>query len=448
MTVIQFPAEFKWGAATAAYQIEGAYNEGGRGLSIWDVFSKTPGHIINNDHGDVACDSYHRYKEDVKLLAELGVDTYRFSISWPRIFPDGTGKINEEGLAYYHRLVDELLSVGIEPFCTLYHWDLPQALQERGGWANRETIEAFEVYAAAIFKSFKGKIKQWVTINEPWCVAFQSHYAGVHAPGLKDLQLAVTVSHHLLIAHGKAVQKLREICKDSKIGFAPNVGWHTPYSTAPEDIKACDRNIAWLLEWFIDPVLKGSYPQFLVDWYKTVHHVEPPIRKGDMEVISEPIDFLGINYYSGSIGRYKENSGLFGMEKIDMDEKKTDIGWTVFPEGFYQVLVHIKENYGQIPIYITENGACDNTELVEGKVNDKQRIDYLRTHIASLHRALKSGVNLKGYYLWSLMDNFEWAKGYSMRFGLVHVNFETLERTKKESYYWYQNLVKENGFEL
>ncbi len=437
----------KWGVATASYQIEGAVKEGGRGPSIWDTFSKTPGKVVNGDNGDVACDSYHRYEEDIAIMKELGIDYYRFSVAWPRIFPNGTGEVNQEGLDFYHRFVDTLLENGIEPMCTLYHWDLPQALQDKGGWDNRETIDAFVNYAEVMFKEFNGKIKHWITFNEPWCSSYLSNYIGAHAPGYTDLQLAMNVAHHILVAHGKAVVKFRELDVDGQIGYAPNVEWNEPYSNKQEDIDACKRAGAWFIEWFFDPVFKGSYPQFMVDWFKE-KGAEPKIEDGDMEIISQPIDFLGINYYTGSVGRYAEGSGLFDHERVDTGYQKTDIGWNIYPEGFYKVLRYITDNYGQVPIYITENGSCYNDEPVDGKVNDEGRINYLQRHLVALHRSMEAGVNIKGYLTWSLLDNFEWAEGYTMRFGIVHVNYRTLERTKKESYYWYKQTVHNKFFEV
>lgn len=447
MAIIQFPKEMKWGTATASYQIEGAVKEGGRGPSIWDTFSKTPGKVYNGDNGDVACDSYHRYEEDIEIMKDLGINMYRFSVAWPRIFPNGVGEVNKEGIDYYHRLVDGLLEAGIEPLCTLYHWDLPQALQDQGGWDNRETIDAFVNYAKTMFKEFDGKITKWITFNEPWCVSFLSNYLGAHAPGNTDLQLATNVAHHLHVAHGKTVQAFRELGTKGEIGYAPNVEWNEPYSTKQEDIDACARANAFFIEWFFDPVFKGSYPTFLVDWFKD-RGVTVPILDGDMEIINQPIDFVGINYYTGSVGRYKENEGLFEHERVDTGYEKTDIGWNIYPEGFYNVLRYLTDRYGTFPIYITENGSCYNNEVENGKVNDQGRIDYLKQHLVSLNRAMQSGVNIKGYLTWSLLDNFEWAEGYKMRFGIVHVNYRTLERTKKESFYWYQHMLKNRFFEV
>lgn len=447
MTILQFPEDMKWGTATASYQIEGAVNKDGRGPSIWDTFSKTPGNVYKGHNGDVACDSYHRFPEDVKLMKELGVDMYRFSIAWPRIFPQGTGEVNEEGLAYYHRLVDSLLEQGIEPVCTLYHWDLPEALQEKGGWESRETIDAFTIYAETIFRSFEGKIKKYITINEPWCASFLSNYIGAHAPGKQSLQLGVDTAHHLMVAHGRAVQSFRALSLEGEIGYAPNVEWNEPYSNSAEDAEACRRATGWFLDWFFDPVFKGSYPAFLTEWFEK-DGVKVPIVEGDMEIISQPIDFLGINYYTGSVSRYQKGAGLFDHERVDQGYEKTDIGWNVYPEGFYRILTTIHEQYGDMPIYITENGSCYNDEPVNGKVADEGRIRYLEKHLTALHRAITSGVPIKGYMTWSLLDNFEWAEGYNMRFGLVHVNYRTLVRTEKESYFWYQQFLQTKWLEV
>lgn len=447
MTIIQFPKDMKWGSATASYQIEGAAQEDGRGPSIWDTFSKTPGKVINGDNGDIACGSYYRYEEDVNLLDDLGVDIYRFSVSWSRIFPDGTGAVNQKGLDYYHNLIDALLEKGIEPMCTLYHWDLPQALQDHGGWGKRETIEAFVNYAELMFKEFNGKVKYWITLNEPWCISFLSNFIGEHAPGNKDLQLATQISHHLMVAHGKTVQKFRELNTEGQIGYAPNTTWLEPYSDLREDIDACRREIAFYIDWFMDPVFKGEYPQFMVDWFQN-KGVELHIEEGDLQIINQPIDFLGINYYTGHIARYKKDAGLLDHEMVEYGYERTDIGWPIYPDGLYNVLLTIKNQYGDIPIYITENGSCYNDEPKNGRVKDEKRIDYLKQHLVALDRSIKSGVNVKGYLTWSLLDNFEWAFGYTMRFGIVHVNYRTLERTKKDSFYWLKQTIENNWFEV
>jgi len=448
MAIIAFPREFVWGAATAAYQIEGGYDEDGRGLSIWDTFSHTPGKVYDGDTGDVACDSYHRYEEDVKLMQQLGIHAYRFSISWPRIYPNGDGELNDKGLDYYRRLVDCLLDHGITPFCTLYHWDLPQALQDKGGWNNRETIDAYVQYAETVFRAFDGKILHYMTFNEPWCASILSNYIGEHAPGNRDLQLALDIGHHILVAHGKTVQRFRALGISGQIGYAPNVHWMEPYSRRPEDVEAARRRRASMNEWFLEPVFKGSYPSFMIDWYAKMG-AQVNILPGDMETIQQPIDFLGINYYTGNVVRYHEYGGDFQAEDVDMGYDRTHIGWPIYPDGLYQVLTWIHEQYDAIPIYMTENGACDNTEIgSDGKVHDELRIGYLKSHLASVNRAMHSGVPVKGYLTWSLMDNFEWAHGYSMRFGIIHVDYRTLKRTPKESYYWYQKLIRKGYLEM
>jgi len=448
MTTIQMPTTFRWGAATSSYQIEGAFQEGGRGLSIWDTFSRTPGKTAGGHTGDIACDSYHRYEEDVALLKRLGVNSYRFSVAWPRIFPDGTGAVNEAGIDYYMRLVDKLLENGIEPMCTLYHWDLPQALQNQGGWANRATIDAFVRYAETMFRAFDGKITRWITLNEPWCASFLSNYLGVHAPGYRDLQLATDVAHHLLVAHGAAVEAFRRLGVPGEIGIAPNITWIEPYSARKEDIDACRRETGWWIDYFIDPLFHGAYPAFMLEWLES-KGAKPTILEGDMERIAAPIDFLGLNYYTGNLGKYKRGAGLFDCEPVDEGYAKTDIDWFIYPEGFYKAIQYIAQQYGNTPIYITENGACYNDGLeADGTVNDDRRIAYMRQHLLQLHRCIASGYPVQGYYAWSLMDNFEWAEGYEKRFGIVHVDFETLKRTPKASYFWYQKVIGNGTFEV
>ncbi|MCM3786309.1 GH1 family beta-glucosidase [Neobacillus mesonae] len=445
MTIFQFPKDFKWGTATAAYQIEGAAQEDGRGPSIWDTFAKTPGKVFNGDNGDIACDSYHRFEEDIELMKQLGIKTYRFSVSWTRILPDGDGEINQAGLDFYHRFVDKLLENDIEPFCTLYHWDLPQTLQDVGGWESQRTIEAFVKYSDIMFREFNGKVKSWLTFNEPWCIAFLSNLLGAHAPGNRDLQTALNVGHGLLLAHGKSVKKFRELGVEGKIGIAPNMEWAVPYSKSEADKAASERHIAWFADWFLDPVFKGEYPQFMVDWFAEAG-AKVEVKPGDMEIISQPIDHLGVNYYTMSVDRYNPDAGVLGFEQVDMGLVQTDIGWPVESRGLYEALHHLQK-YGNIEIYITENGACINDEVENGQVKDFRRISYLQQHIAQLHRAITDGINLKGYMAWSMMDNFEWAEGYRMRFGLVHVDYRSLVRTPKESFYWYQNVIRNNWLE-
>jgi beta-glucosidase len=448
MAILEFPKDFLWGTATAAFQVEGATEEDGRGTSIWDTFCRIPGKVYQGDNGDVACGMYYTYPEDIRMMAEMGIKSYRFSIAWPRVIQGGSGAINYPGLDYYHDLVDELIKYGIEPNCTLYHWDLPQALQEQGGWENRETIRHFVRYADIVFQSLGSKIKRWATFNEPWCVSFMAHYYGRHAPGKTSLQTGIDVAHHVLVAHGLTVRRFRERGLQGEIGIVVNTEWAEPYSDQPEDVEAAWRQRGFLNEWFVRPLLKGNYPDKLVEWFGRTG-ATIPIEAGDMESISEPIDFLGINYYSGSVGRYKEGASLFDYEAIDIGWSKTDIGWNIYPQGLYHVLKYMKDEFGDIPLYITENGACYNDEPgPDGKVRDGRREYYLAAHITQVHRAIESGVNLKGYYCWSLLDNFEWAYGYSKRFGLVHVDYETQKRTVKESGKWFSRLVRLNWLEL
>jgi beta-glucosidase len=444
---IDFPKDFVWGTATASYQIEGAWQEDGRGPSIWDTFSHTPGKVFNNDNGNVACDSYHRYEEDIALLKKLGVKAYRFSIAWPRIFPQGTGVVNERGLDYYRRVVDALIEAGIEPCVTLYHWDLPQALQDKGGWDNRDTIDAFVNYSEVVFKAFDGKIKQWITFNETWCVSFLSNYIGAHAPGNKDLQLAINIAHHCMVAHGEAVKKFRELGIQGEIGTTHNLSWSEPYSTSPEDVAAARRSRAFSNEWFMEPTFKGTYPQFMVEWFKT-KGAEVPILPGDMETIAQKIDFIGVNFYSGGFVRYKKDDGLFDSEEVQVGFDKTYMDWNVYAEALYKVLSWVHGEYGDTPIYITENGACYEDVLTEdNRIHDVLRKQYFKKHFIQCHRLIESGVPLKGYFAWSLLDNFEWAEGYRKRFGIVYTNYETLERHPKDSYYFIQDVIKSSGFE-
>ncbi|MFC5701949.1 GH1 family beta-glucosidase [Cohnella faecalis] len=447
MARLYFPEDFVWGTATASYQIEGAYNEDGRGPSIWDTFSKTPGKVANGDNGDAACDSYHRYEEDIALLKKLGVKAYRFSIAWPRLYPNGTGELNAQGLDYYRRVVDALLAAGIEPCVTLYHWDLPQALQDKGGWENRETIEAFTRYAETVFRAFDGKIKQWITFNETWCVSFLSNWIGAHAPGNKDLQTALTVAHHCMVAHGEAVKLFRKLGIQGEIGTTHNLYWWEPYTTSQEDAEAARRNRGVFNEWFMQPTFKGSYPDFLVDWFKS-KGAEVPILPGDMETISQTIDFIGINYYSGGFGRYQKDEGDFDCEEVQVGFERTNMDWNVYPDGLHKVLTWVREEYGDTPIYITENGACYEDELTSDKrVHDAKRTEYFKKHFIQLHRLIESGVPLKGYFAWSLLDNFEWAEGYRKRFGIVYTNYATLERHPKDSYFFIQKVIADRGFD-
>lgn len=458
--LIQFPSGFMWGAATSAYQIEGAHDVDGRAPSIWDTFARTPGRVVNGDNGDIACDSYHRLEEDVALLRQLGARAYRFSIAWPRVMPKGRGEVNAPGLTYYRRLVALLREAGITPMATLYHWDLPQALHDEGGWMSRRTAHDFAAFAATMFDALGDSVPYWFTINEPWCASILSHAIGEHAPGEQDLNRAITVAHHLLLAHGLAMGEFSRRRTGGLIGMAPNVDWREPYSQDPADKAACERGIDWFNRWFIDPIYHGRYPAGMLARYAELG-IRPPIEKGDMATISQRPDILGINYYSGSYAREatqplplnpadtarRQMDALLNLETLDVPGfAKTHIGWPVFPEAFYKVLTWLRDEYGNPPLFITENGACDNTEPgTDGRVHDTLRLEYMHRHVIALHRALQSGCNVRGYMAWSLLDNYEWAFGYSKRFGLVHVDFDTLQRTAKSSFHWYRELIANNG---
>ncbi|AGB40269.1 beta-galactosidase [Halobacteroides halobius DSM 5150] len=445
MTKLQFPLDFVWGSATSSYQIEGAYDEDGKGESIWDIFSHTLGKINNNDTGDVACDHYHRYKEDIELMKEIGLDSYRFSISWPRILPNGKGEINQKGLNFYKELVDQLLEAGIEPVITLYHWDLPQALQEEGGWANRDTIKYFVKYAEVLFDELGAKVSQWITHNEPWVVSFLGYAEGEHAPGIKDRKQALQVAHNLLVSHGLVVKKFRELDLTGDIGITLNLTSVYSYSETDKDQEAAQLMEEYINGWFLDPVFKGSYPKKLAQIYEN-QFGKIDIQAGDMDLISQEIDFLGINYYSRALINYNPNSKFYGIESIKPAESDyTAMNWEIYPDGLYDLLTKLNQEYTNKPLYITENGAAFDDQIIAGQVNDQRRINYLKEHFKSVYRAIQDGVPVRGYYVWSLMDNFEWAYGYSKRFGLIYVDYNTQKRTLKDSAYWYQQVIEENS---
>lgn len=446
-----FPEDFLWGAATSSYQIEGAVREDGRGESIWDRFCHTSGKVLNGDTGDVACDHYHLYKQDVAMMKELGLRGYRFSIAWPRIFPEGKGVVNQKGVDFYDALVDELLKNGIVPMATLYHWDLPQALQDIGGWGNRDIIEYFTDYAGHMFKVLGDRVKLWITHNEPSSAAFVGNALGENAPGLSDSTLAAQVSHHLLVSHGKAVQAYRQMnFKDGRIGIALYLSPVHPASLSIKNIKAARVVDGIYNRWFLDPVFKGMYPK---DILKILYNRfnAPVIKAEDMKLLADnPIDFLGVNYYSRTVVKESGNYRSLGYEPVKPEKSRyTDMGWEIYPQGLYDVLKRLKKEYGNPVVYITENGASFNDRMtVKGEVKDEERVDYLRQHLIEVNRAIISGVKVCGYFVWSLMDNFEWSFGYSERFGIVHVNYETMERTWKRSAYWYRDVIRENGFSI
>jgi beta-glucosidase len=431
-----FPADFVWGAATASYQIEGAVHEDGRGESIWDRFSATPGKVRSGDTGAVACDFYHRFRDDIGLMHELGLDAFRFSIAWPRIIPDGRGTVNEAGLDFYDRLVDALLEQGIEPFATLFHWDLPQMLEDAGGWPARETAEAFVEYAEVVVERLGDRVRQWTTHNEPWVYAWLGHSWGWHAPGRTSEADAVAVAHHLLLSHGWAVDAIRRAAPDARVGIVLDLAQVQPASDSAEDEAA-----AWTVDgggnrWFLDPLFRGSYPADLLERNALV---APFVRDGDFEAISTPIDFVGVNNYR----RYVVTAGSDGPQFVsDPERRHTEMGWEVYPDGLHKLLVRLADDYAPAAIYVTENGAAfGDVRVHDGRVHDPERTEYLESHIDAVGRAVAEGVPVKGYFVWSLLDNFEWALGYSKRFGIVYIDYPTLERVPKDSFYWYRDHI-------
>jgi beta-glucosidase len=434
------PQTFRFGAATAAYQIEGSVRDDGRGESIWDRFAHTPGRIHNGDTGDVACDHYRRYRDDLDLMADLGLELYRFSISWPRVLPDGKGRPNAAGLDFYRRLVDGLLERGIEPMATLYHWDLPQALQDSGGWEARDTAERFAEYAALVFGELRG-VRSWITHNEPWVTAFEGYGYGTKAPGVRDWRRALAVAHNVLLSHGLAVRAFREPGPPSgEIAIALNLYPVYPATRKDADREAAHRFDGFMNRWFLDPVTSGYYPPDLVGEYEARYGPLEFIRPGDLETIAEPIDFLGINYYSRALAAAGTEEPL-GVETPLGELPKTAMGWEVSPDAFYDLLLRVSRDY-RLPIVITENGAAyDDAPPQNGVVEDPKRLDYLRRHVAAVERAIRAGVDVRGYCAWSLLDNFEWDRGYSKRFGIVYVDYETQRRVPKQSALWYRDLI-------
>lgn len=442
---IFFPDGFRFGASTASYQIEGAVNEDGKGESVWDVFCKQPGRIRNGDTGDVACNFYHRYKEDVQIMKQLGLDMFRFSICWPRVLPQGKGKVNEKGLDFYNNLVDELLANGIEPFITLNHWDYPQALQETGGWSNRDNCKHFADYAELMVKHLGDRVRFWTTHNEPHNTASAGYIGGFFAPGVKDLRRGLLALHHLNLGHGMAVQAMRGAAGPNKIdaGIVLAVFPIYPATGTHKDIYAAYLWDGFFNRCFLDPIYKGTYPQHMVDYYGSDF---PEIPDGDMDIISQPLDVFGINCYFRRFIEYNENNRFVkGREYKHRDAAYTYMDWEIWPESLYEVLRHLSEEYGIKNIYITENGACFADEVTgDGKVHDLQRKHYLAGHFEQARRAIDAGVDLKGYLIWSLLDNFEWVLGYSKRFGIVYVDYETQQRIIKDSGKWYSELIKAN----
>ena len=458
-----FPSGFLWGTATASYQIEGAVDVDGRGPSIWDTFCHRSGEVWNGDTGDVACDHYHRMDEDLDLMKKLGVGSYRFSVAWPRVQPDGKGPANQAGLDFYRRLVDGLLARDIEPTLTLYHWDLPQPIEDEGGWCVRDTSERFGEYVDIVARALGDSVERWITLNEPWCSAWLGYGAGRHAPGIKDIGKAIAATHHLLLAHGNAVPILRSAIPGAKVGITLNLGVSRPGTTHELDLAAARRADGNLNRIFLDPVFRGHYPEDMLEHYKDNLPGFTVVQNGDMGVISQPLDFLGVNYYfPGTImdsSRAKEaRAAGYGvplgeqfpdLRVLSLETPGTDttsMGWEVDASGLTELLVRVKSDYTELPIYITENGAAfDDYVDPNGHVLDHDRVSYLEEHISAVHDAIAADVNVQGYFVWSLLDNFEWSYGYSRRFGIVWVDFPTGTRLPKASFSWYANTVRNNG---
>jgi beta-glucosidase len=468
---LAFPDGFTWGTATAAYQIEGGVGEDGRGTSIWDTFCRVDGNVRNGDTGDVACDHYHRVEDDLDLMASLGLPAYRFSIAWPRVIPDGSGAVNPEGVAFYDRLVDGLLARGISPLATLYHWDLPQACQDAGGWAARDTAAQFAEYAGVVAEALGDRLPVITTLNEPWCSAFLGYASGVHAPGVRDNATALAAAHHLNLAHGLAAQAIRTTTSGrTGVSLTLNLAQVYPLTDGPVDRSAAEHADRMANRIFLDPVLRGYYPDALLD--ETRHITDWSfVHDEDLAEIHGPLDMLGVNFYTPSTvgapppegdeastatGRWTSDPGARELPvpwpgtdracSYPQPGPYTDMGWRILPQAFTDLLVRVHRDYPEVPVTVTENGcAYPDGPDEDGRVRDDRRIEYLRSHLAAVLAAIQAGVDVRGYYLWSLLDNFEWALGYSKRFGIVHVDYDTLVRTPKDSAQWYADVVAANA---
>lgn len=450
MNPLPFPPDFIWGTATSSYQIEGAARCGGRGESIWDRFCRMPGRVENGDTGDVACDHYRRFHEDVALMADLGIPAYRFSIAWPRIIPEGRGWVKPQGLDFYSRLVDDLLERGITPWATLYHWDLPQPLQEQGGWASRDTVKAFLDYVDIVTRTLGDRVKHWFTHNEPWCIAILGHAEGAHAPGLRDGPSALAAAHHVLLSHGEAVPVIRANSTDADVGIVLNLTPAYPASGSEPDRRAARVFDGGFNRWFLDPLHGRGYPGDMVEIYRQRGWLPPDgplpfVQPGDFESMTAPCDFLGINYYTRAIVRAEdvpESENEPATLVPPPVEEQTDMGWEVYPEGLHDILCRVHRDYRPPRLLLTENGCSySDGPGPDGRIRDDRRIRYLRDHLAQARRAIDAGVPLAGYFAWSLMDNFEWQFGYRQRFGLVWVDPVTRNRIPKDSALWFSHLI-------
>jgi len=430
--------EFLWGVATSSYQIEGAANEDGRGQSIWDTFCKVPDKVANFDNGDIACDHYHRFKEDLDLMKWMGVKAYRFSVAWPRVIPDGVGRVNEMGLDFYDRLIDSLLEREIAPWLTMYHWDLPEALQLRGGWNNREVVEWFGEYGEVLTSRFGDRVKNWMTLNEPFCSAWLGHLYGDMAPGIKDLQTALNVSHNLLMSHGLACQVIRSNVSEANVGIVINVTPAVPATESQEDSNAAQLADGFDNRWFLDPVFGRTYPADVID----ALGASPEIHSGDMKLIAQDLDFLGVNFYFRQTVAADQNSKPLPIRSVNRENvKRTAMNWEVHPQAFEEILLRISKEYSPKAIYITENGSAWNDEVINDEIIDDERIDYLARHLDAMKSAKSQGAPILGYFAWSFLDNFEWAYGYEKRFGLIYVDYKTQIRTPKKSAFYYRQLL-------
>jgi beta-glucosidase len=443
----RFPDDFHWGAATSAYQIEGSPLADGAGPSIWQRFAHTPGMMANGDTGDIACDHYHRYKDDVQLMRALGLQGYRFSVAWARVLPEGTGQVNQKGLDFYSRLVDELLTHGIEPNVTLFHWDLPAALDDRGGWLNRDIAHWFAEYASVMYKALDDKVKRWSTINEPWVVTDGGYLHGVLAPGHRSKYEAPIAAHNLMRASGAGIQAYRAEGRH-EIGVVFNIEPKYPASSCPEDLAATRRAHAYMNEQFADPALLGRYPPELKEIFGDAW---PDFPDEDFRMTQQPVDFVGINYYTRAVVRHDAQAyPLKAVPVRQPNTTQTETGWEVYAQGLVDTLTWFKDRYGDIPLYVTENGAAFYDAPVSDAdvVEDPLRTSYLRQHLQAVHQSMQAGVNLKGYYAWSLLDNLEWSLGFAKRFGLYHVDFATLKRTPKRSATFYAEVIRSKGAAL
>jgi len=437
----EFPADFRWGCSTSSYQIEGAALEDGRGESIWDRFCSQPGKIRDGSSGAVACDHYHRWPEDLDLARSLHVNAYRFSIAWPRIQPHGRGAANQRGLDFYSRLVDGMLARGLQPWATLYHWDLPQALQDEGGWQNRSCVDAFVDYADLVTQHLGDRVKHWITHNEPWCSGIMGHLDGVHAPGLRDHKVALQVCHYLLLSHGRAVPVIRANVAQAQVGITLSLHPIQPASDSMADAVAVERFDGMRNRWFLDPLHGHCYP---ADALASLGELAPTVEPGDLAEIAAPTDFLGLNYYFPEVVADAPGAGPFAARLVDLPGvERTAFGWPIAPEGMVELLTRIQRDYAPPQVFLTENGSTFEDELLpDGRVEDAQRRSYLARHLVAAREAIAAGVPLKGYFAWSLLDNFEWAEGYLRRFGLVHVDFATQVRRLKASGEWYRDFLK------